>query len=145
MVCVPPPPRQALADIVNFARFITDQFGLSEENKWVTFGGSYPGMLAAWSRTKFPNVFHAAVSSSAPVIAQLDMTGYNDVVASALAVSDNGVGGSAACLTAVKTGHASIGALFATAAGRTRLSSVRIFPLRPEQCARRARVLLAHD
>jgi serine protease 16 len=73
--------RQALADLAQFHAFITKEYGLTSANKWVTWGGSYPGMLAAWARLKFPHLFHAAVSSSAPVKAQLDMIGYFDVVA----------------------------------------------------------------
>jgi serine protease 16 len=52
------------------------RYGLTEENKWVTWGGSYPGMLAGWARLKYPHLFHAAVASSAPVKAQLDFQGY---------------------------------------------------------------------
>ena len=36
--------RQALRDIVAFREFIVKQFNLSKENKWISFGGSYPGM-----------------------------------------------------------------------------------------------------
>jgi hypothetical protein len=40
---------QALADIAVFSNFIKSKYALSD-NKWLTFGGSYPGMLAAWVR-----------------------------------------------------------------------------------------------
>jgi hypothetical protein len=39
---------------------------LTANNKWVSFGGSYPGMQAGWLRLKYPNLIHAAVASSAP-------------------------------------------------------------------------------
>ena len=66
---------QALEDLVTFTRFAAATYGLDIEprndgkkySKVIAFGGSYPGMLAAWSRVKFPHVFHAAVASSAPV------------------------------------------------------------------------------
>jgi hypothetical protein len=38
---------QALADIVYFQDVIKGQFNLTEENKWVSFGGSYAGALSA--------------------------------------------------------------------------------------------------
>jgi serine protease 16 len=87
--------RQALQDIALFHEYITSRLDLPATTKWVTFGGSYPGMLAAWSRSKFPHLFHAAVSSSAPVEAVLNMQGYNDVTVS----FRNVAGYSLACLT----------------------------------------------
>lgn len=27
-----------------------EEYALTEANKWVSFGGSYPGMLAGWFR-----------------------------------------------------------------------------------------------
>ena len=38
---------QALADLAFFHDYINEMYGLTN-TKWVTFGGSYPGMLAAW-------------------------------------------------------------------------------------------------
>mmetsp|Transcript_66487 Transcript_66487/g.172487 ORF Transcript_66487/g.172487 Transcript_66487/m.172487 type:complete len:539 (+) Transcript_66487:88-1704(+) len=116
--------RQALGDIAAFVEYARDAYGLTAANKWVTWGGSYPGMLAGWARLKFPHLIHASVSSSAPVRAELDMQGYNDVVAAAYAVSDQGVGGSPACQAAIAQGHKQIGELFGSAAGRTRLASL---------------------
>ncbi|KAM9663669.1 thymus-specific serine protease-like [Trichechus inunguis] len=71
--------RQALADIVNFRTEIARKLGLTE-NKWVTFGGSYGGSLAVWSRIKHPNLFAAAVSSSAPIQAKLNFYEFNEVI-----------------------------------------------------------------
>jgi hypothetical protein len=34
---------QALADLASFRQFIAVEFKLSDSNKWVSFGGSYPG------------------------------------------------------------------------------------------------------
>ena len=66
--------RQALADLANFHAFATQKYGLSPQTKWISWGGSYPGMLAAWVRLKFPHLIHAAVSSSSPVRAKVEMT-----------------------------------------------------------------------
>lgn len=47
--------RQALADISLFHSHITQQFKLGPQNKWVAWGGSYPGMMAAFIRLKYAN------------------------------------------------------------------------------------------
>jgi hypothetical protein len=85
-------------------------------------------MLAGWFRIKFPHLAHAAVSSSAPVFAQLDMTGYNNVVAAAFSVSDSGVGGSPACTKAIADGHKVIGDLLKNSSGRFTLASLFKLP-----------------
>lgn len=115
--------RQALSDIAGFVAHATAAYGLTARNKWVTWGGSYPGMLAGWARLKFPHLIHAAVSSSAPVRAELDMRGYNDVVARAYAVSHERVGGSPECRDAIAKGHQKIGEMFGTETGRTSLAA----------------------
>jgi hypothetical protein len=97
--------RQAIEDIAGLVRAMNRLYGLSDANKWVTFGGSYPGILAGWSRLQHPELIHAAVASSAPVHAKLDMFEYNDAVANAYTVSDNGVGGSPECRDAIRAGH----------------------------------------
>ncbi|KAM9663675.1 putative serine protease K12H4.7 [Trichechus inunguis] len=71
--------RQALADIVNFRTEIAKQMGLTK-NKWVAFGGSYAGSLAVWSRVKHPNLFAAAVGSSAPIQATVNFYEYFEAV-----------------------------------------------------------------
>eukprot|EP00908_Phaeocystis_cordata_P002847 Transcript_13091.p1 GENE.Transcript_13091~~Transcript_13091.p1 ORF type:complete len:506 (-),score=202.27 Transcript_13091:1411-2928(-) len=110
---------QALADLAAFRAFAAAKWKLTAANKWVSFGGSYPGMLAGWFRVKYPSLVHAAVASSAPVQAKVDMQEYNDIVASAYAIPT--VGGSAACMDAIASGHAAIGKLMNTSAGRKQL------------------------
>ena len=116
--------RQALADLAHFVSNQTEkilheqqqqqqQEGLSLFHKynndhnqrlqWVTFGGSYPGMLAAWARFRFPHFITAAVSSSAPVQATLDFPQYNQHIDRVLSMS--AVGGSVTCRDIVETGH----------------------------------------
>ena len=67
--------RQAQADLAHFVS--TQQASLPSNTQWVTFGGSYPGMMAAYARLRFPHLISAAVSSSAPVQATLDFAAYN--------------------------------------------------------------------
>ncbi|KAI3383561.1 hypothetical protein SNEBB_005366 [Seison nebaliae] len=73
--------RQALNDLGNFREFIRIQFELSDKkNKWISFGGSYPGSLSAWFRLKYPHLVHAAISSSGPLYAETDFYQYLEVV-----------------------------------------------------------------
>jgi hypothetical protein len=65
--------QQALADIEVFIKNKTE--GQLSNAKWVVFGGSYPGSLAAWSRMKFPHLVHAAVSSSSIIKTKIDNKG----------------------------------------------------------------------
>uniref|UniRef100_A0AC35TME6 Serine protease K12H4.7 n=1 Tax=Rhabditophanes sp. KR3021 TaxID=114890 RepID=A0AC35TME6_9BILA len=74
--------RQALADAAAFINSMNanPQFGLSNNTKWVTLGGSYAGSLSAWMREMYPDLVHAAVASSAPITAVIDFyQGFNMV------------------------------------------------------------------
>lgn len=66
---------QALADLAEFIVNIQTEYKISSTAKWIAFGGSYPGSLAAWLRMKYPHLVHAAVSSSGPLLAKLDFKG----------------------------------------------------------------------
>lgn len=87
--------QQGLADLTRVHKYITDRFELTS-NKWISFGGSYPGALSAWFRLKYPHLVFGAVASSAPVQAQTNFEGYNEVVAQSL--TDSTVGGSQQCI-----------------------------------------------
>jgi hypothetical protein len=76
------------------------------QDKWILYGGSYPGMMAAWARLEYPKLVHAAVSNSAPIEMKLDFRAYNDRVAFGLQYPL--IGGSAACLQVVMDGHQDI-------------------------------------
>ena len=89
--------RQALHDLAHFSTTLQPSL------PWITFGGSYPGMLAAWARLKFPHIVAAAVSNSAPIQAVLDFAAYNNHVAHDL--KDPAVGGSDECLELFVQGH----------------------------------------
>lgn len=99
---------QALEDIASFHSFVSTKYNVAPTAKWVTWGGSYPGMMAALARLRYPTLITAAVSSSSPLQPVVDMQGYNNVVAESMSSVD--VGGSTACLDAIVEGHATIGA-----------------------------------
>ena len=113
--------QQAVGDIAAFHGFVAEKMNLTSANKWVTFGGSYPGMLSGFARLKLPHLIHASVSSSSPWRAKVDMREYNDVVADALALAS--VGGSGACRDAVAAGHKAIQTLLETPAERPKLAA----------------------
>ena len=140
--------RQALADLAHFVSFMNDQIATNYHqvssirarrlgqdvkfndsvsiDKWVTFGGSYPGMLSAWARLKFPHLIDAAVSSSAPVMPTLDFFGYNDVISVDLEYDD--IGGSRDCLRIIQEGHKDISEALlgpkATQEGHSKIASM---------------------
>lgn len=87
--------QQALADLAAFHGFASNKYQLTSKNTWVCFGGSYPGALSAWFRLKYPHLVYASVASSAPVRAQVNFEGYNEVVVASL--GNPIVGGSKEC------------------------------------------------
>ncbi|XP_049620786.1 thymus-specific serine protease [Suncus etruscus] len=91
--------RHALADVVSARLALPRLLNISASSPWICFGGSYAGSLAAWARLKFPHLLFAAVASSAPVLAVLDFSGYNDVVSRSLLNPE--IGGSPECRAAV--------------------------------------------
>ncbi|KAG5837339.1 hypothetical protein ANANG_G00238230 [Anguilla anguilla] len=95
-----------LADLVAFHQFISQTYGLSHKNTWISFGGSYPGSLSAWFRGKFPHLIYGAVASSAPIKAKLDFSTYNKVVGESL--MNEAVGGSEKCLGTVREAFAAV-------------------------------------
>ncbi|KAK3255536.1 hypothetical protein CYMTET_35285, partial [Cymbomonas tetramitiformis] len=114
---------QALADLAEFINYQNAQLKLqAPTNKWITFGGSYPGMLSAWMRGRYPDLVDAAVASSAPVKAVANFQGYNDVVASSL--GDVSVGGSPECLDAVEQAFTLLGTRLTEAQGRRSLETI---------------------
>lgn len=91
--------KQALADLAHFVQ----TRDLPADTKWVTFGGSYPGFLAAMARQFYPTLIHAAVSSSSPVHILLDFVGYKERQAWDLQYET--IGGRSECLQIVLDGH----------------------------------------
>lgn len=51
------------------------QYKLDDTQKWIAFGGSYPGSLAAWAREKYPELIYGSISSSGPLLAEVNFKG----------------------------------------------------------------------
>uniref|UniRef100_A0AC35U7D9 Serine protease K12H4.7 n=1 Tax=Rhabditophanes sp. KR3021 TaxID=114890 RepID=A0AC35U7D9_9BILA len=71
--------KQALADLAVFIKSINHINGETNA-KWVLFGGSYSGALAAWARELYPELSVGAVASSGPLLAKTDFYEYLQVV-----------------------------------------------------------------
>lgn len=76
--------QQALADLAYFVQSMNINYKLPSNTKWIAFGGSYAGSLAAWLRAKYPHLIHGAVSASAPLLAKIDFQEYYVAVEDAL-------------------------------------------------------------
>lgn len=87
---------QSLADLAYFIDAMTVKYEVPEGTKWIAFGGSYSGALAAWLRAKYPHLIHGAVSASAPLLAKADFREYYRVVEDDLAISNG------SCVAAVR-------------------------------------------
>nr|AVP50030.1 prolylcarboxypeptidase [Heterorhabditis bacteriophora] len=78
---------QALEDIHTFIQAKNAYFKYSNP-KWIIFGGSYPGSLAALFRMKYPNDTKGAIASSAPMLWTLDFFQYAQVMNDVLEETD---------------------------------------------------------
>ncbi|CAE8724205.1 unnamed protein product [Polarella glacialis] len=110
---------QVLAD---YALFVTDFKAKQLKDTRapvVVFGGSYGGMLAAWLRIKYANVFHMALAASAP-IPQM----YNLVPPTAFyqAITEDAAKSDARCPDATRQAFAAVIESFASVSGRATLS-----------------------
>ena len=77
---------QALSDLANFRNAMVSELKL-QGSKWIAFGGSYPGSLAAWFRLKYPHLVDGSIATSAPIFAQLNFKEYLGVVRDSLATT----------------------------------------------------------
>ncbi|KAG1472256.1 hypothetical protein G6F56_001645 [Rhizopus delemar] len=72
---------QALEDIAEFIKFAKiPNVEIAPETKYIVYGGSYSGNLAAWMRLKYPDIVFAAVPSSAPVQMKFNYHEYFDPI-----------------------------------------------------------------
>jgi pimeloyl-ACP methyl ester carboxylesterase len=60
-------PLQVIEDTASIVRHVRQQWRLPASVPAVVVGGSYGGMIAAYHRVVAPQVFHAAIASSAPI------------------------------------------------------------------------------
>jgi len=105
----------ALEDLVTFREALTQKYHLPPSTTWIVFGGSYSGSLAGWARLKYPNLFHGAFATSAPVQAQLEFSQYFDVVARSLG---------AQCTASLNESTAAVTTLLASDSGRASLQKM---------------------
>lgn len=103
--------KQAIEDLADFRRFIHGSFNL-KSNKWITFGGSYPGSLSALFRAKYPDLVHASFASSAPMFFTTDFVGYSEVLARSIDLYNR------ACTLEIANAYKIIDNLLKTASGR---------------------------
>ncbi|XP_063240826.1 putative serine protease K12H4.7 [Bacillus rossius redtenbacheri] len=109
---------QALADAANFIAGMTEKHKLPRGTKWVAFGGSYPGSLAAWLRLKYPHLVHAAVSTSGPLLALADFGDYFGVVKASLSTTGEG------CVEAIQNATRQIDLLLRDMVGLNTMKSL---------------------
>ncbi|CAO4371822.1 unnamed protein product [Caenorhabditis nigoni] len=107
---------QAIEDVATFIKAMNQKYQL-QNAKWVTFGGSYSGALAAWARAKHPELIYAAVGSSGPVQAEVDFKEYLEVVQNSITRN------STACAASVTAGFNLVAQLLQTADGRKQLKT----------------------
>ncbi|CAH1395060.1 unnamed protein product [Nezara viridula] len=109
---------QALGDLAEFIGSMNRKYNLQPENKWIAFGGSYPGSLAAWVRYKFPHLVHASISSSGPLLAKADFKEYNEVVKDSLSYFNKD------CVSPVRLANKHLTKLFQDPSGGTILTKM---------------------
>jgi len=76
---------QALADLSSFTEYYkTTIEPRTKDVKWFVFGGSYPGALASWYRTAYPDASVGSLSSSGVVNCIVDFKEFDMTVSAAV-------------------------------------------------------------
>lgn len=73
---------QALRDLAYFINKLSKsgQYRITPNNPWITIGGSYPGAMAAWFRSKYPHLTIGSISSSGVVLAVEDFKMFDEQI-----------------------------------------------------------------
>jgi len=75
--------KQALADLNTFTEYFKAEKA-GADAKWFAIGGSYPGALASWYRTAYPDATFGSLSSSGVVNCIIDYTDFDKAVTAAV-------------------------------------------------------------
>jgi lysosomal Pro-X carboxypeptidase len=121
---------QAMADYATLIDSLQTNFSATipgyKRQAVVLFGGSYGGMLAAWTRAKYPGQFAGAIAASAPIFAYPNLTPAYDNQSYWMVVTNDATasGGSpAACANNVRAAFAAILAAGNSAQGLANLTN----------------------
>ncbi|XP_053604159.1 putative serine protease K12H4.7 [Plodia interpunctella] len=108
---------QALADLAYFIKELKKQPRFAN-SKIILYGGSYAGNMVLWFKQRYPHLVLGTVASSAPILAEVDFTGYLEVVHDAF-LSEGGE----QCITTIRQGILDTVAAMETEAGRRSLEA----------------------
>ncbi|CEF64503.1 Peptidase S28 family-containing protein [Strongyloides ratti] len=110
--------RQAIEDVGYFIKSINQINNYSNNTKWIVFGGSYSGALAAWARQLHPELIYGAISSSGTIQAVVDFYQYLDVVKNSLSSY------SSECANDLKKGLYEVRELLKTPSGQDKITKL---------------------
>ncbi|KAL0882416.1 hypothetical protein ABMA27_000899 [Loxostege sticticalis] len=90
---------QALADLAYFIRDYVRAQPRFADSKIIMYGGSYAANMALWFKQRYPHLAVGVVASSGPIKAQIDFTGYLEVVHEAFLLE-----GGEQCISTIRQG-----------------------------------------